>query len=146
LQVVVVVETRYSTPEPERLAVIWAIEKFRGYIECTKFVVETVHQALSWLQIIKEPSRRLAHWFLILQHNQFEVHYKSGCSLSMKAPDAWSRMQETILYLKLDIAEPRTIFIHEQVSDDELISTKQFVKGEVHNQASDCGPQKSVWK
>jgi transposase InsO family protein len=124
-------ETRYSTPELECLAVIWAIEKFRGYIEYTKFIVETDHQALSWLQRIKEPSGRLAHWFLILQHYQFEVHYKPGCSLNMKAPDALSRMQEIILYLKLDINEPRTTFIHEQDSDDELISVKQFLKGEV---------------
>lgn len=90
-------ETRYSVSELECLCVIWAIEKFRGYIEYTKFIVETDHQALSWLQNIKDPVGRLAHWFLILQEYEFEVHYKPGNSLNIRGADALSRLPEILL-------------------------------------------------
>ncbi len=39
-------ETNYSATELECLAVIWAIKKFKTYIEYTHFTVETDHQAL----------------------------------------------------------------------------------------------------
>jgi len=55
-------ETRYTVSEKECFAVLWAIDKFRGFVEYNHFVVETDHQALAWLQKIKEPSGRLARW------------------------------------------------------------------------------------
>jgi transposase InsO family protein len=121
-------ETRYPIPELECLAVIWAIEKFRGFIEYTKFIVETDHQALSWLQRIKEPSGRLAHWFLILQHYDFEVHYKPGNNICMRAPDALSRVEETLLLdQRADLS--RKYLIQQQDSDPYLGPLKEFLRG-----------------
>jgi len=122
-------ETRYSTPERECLAVIWAVEKFRGYIEYTKFILEKDHQALSWLQRIKEPSGRLAHWFLILQHYNFEVHHKPGMSLSMKVPDALSRIHE-VLFVQVECNVDRSKVIQEQNIDSELFLLKSLLKGQ----------------
>ena len=84
-------ETRYSTSEKECLAVIWALDKFRDFIEYTTFVIETDHQALSWLQKIKEPAGRLARWFMTLQMYNFTIKYRPGDSPNMRGADALSR-------------------------------------------------------
>jgi len=49
------------------------VEKFRGFIEYTHFTIETDHITLSWLQRMKEPSGRLARWFMTLQSYDFTV-------------------------------------------------------------------------
>lgn len=90
-----VAEINYSTSEKECLAVIWAIEKFRGFVEYTHFTIETDHQALSWLQRLKEPAGRLTRWFMTLQSYQFDVKYRPGDSVIMRPTDALSRIDES---------------------------------------------------
>jgi transposase InsO family protein len=85
-------ETRYSVSEKECLAVLWAIEKFRGFIECSHFIIETDHQALTWLTRLKEPTGRLARWFMVLQMYDFEIRYKPGDSPQIRGADALSRI------------------------------------------------------
>lgn len=55
-------ERNYHTTEHEALAVVWALEKFRGYIEGAKVKVLTDHQPLRWLLTLKTPSGCLASW------------------------------------------------------------------------------------
>ncbi|XP_063627002.1 uncharacterized protein LOC134798550 [Cydia splendana] len=71
-------ETRYSTTEKECLAVIWGIRKMRAFIEGYHFTIITDHQALKWLNTLKNPSGRLARWALELQQYQFDIIYRSG--------------------------------------------------------------------
>ncbi|GFV72228.1 retrovirus-related Pol polyprotein from transposon 297 [Trichonephila clavipes] len=54
-------EKNYSTTEREALAVVWALNKFRGYIEGAEITVASDHQPLKWLMNLTSPTGRLAH-------------------------------------------------------------------------------------
>lgn len=71
-------ELNYSTTEKEALAVIWAVEHFRGYIEGAKIIIATDHQPLRWLMSLKSPSGRLARWALRLQPYDLHITYIPG--------------------------------------------------------------------
>lgn len=71
-------ERNYSTIEREALAMVWALEKFRGYIEDKEIQVVTDHQPLKWLMSIKSPSGRLARWALRIQAFNVQIQYTPG--------------------------------------------------------------------
>ncbi|GFV20647.1 retrovirus-related Pol polyprotein from transposon opus [Trichonephila clavipes] len=71
-------ERNYSTTEREALAVIWALKKFRGYIEGTEITVASDHQPLKWLLNLKSPTGRLARWALEIQSFNLKVQYIPG--------------------------------------------------------------------
>jgi len=127
-------ETRYSTSEKECLAVIYALDKFREFVEYSKFVIETDHQALSWLQRIKEPSGRLARWFMKLQMYDFEVKYRPGNSPHIRGADALSRVHESMFHVtNSDSTLSREGFIKEQESDPVLKEVIKCIKqNDVH--------------
>ncbi len=82
-------EKPYSTPEKECLAVIWALEHFRPYIEGLHVTIFTDHSGLKWLMSRPNPTGRLARWSLRLQDFDFDVVHKPGSQ--NKVPDALSR-------------------------------------------------------
>ena len=71
-------EKNYSTTEREALAVVWAVKKFRGYIEGSEISVLTDHQPLKWLFSLKSPTGRLARWALELQPYNIQFGYMPG--------------------------------------------------------------------
>ena len=85
-------EKNYSTTEKEYLAVIWAIQNFRAYLEGYHFTVITDHSCLKWLHNVKNPSGRLARWALSLLEYAYEIVHRKGSSHHV--PDALSRMYD----------------------------------------------------
>ena len=86
-------EQNYSTPEKECLAVIWALQTLRPYLQGTHFVVHSDQSSLRWLMEIEEPSGKLMRWRLRLSEFDFEVKYKLG--LINTQADAMSRLAST---------------------------------------------------
>lgn len=82
-------ECSYSATEWECLAVIFAVEKWRSYLEGCHFTVQTDHHSLKWLKDLQDPNPRLTRWALKLQSYDYAVEYRKG-SLN-KVPDALSR-------------------------------------------------------
>jgi len=105
--------------EKEALGVIWAIEKFRAFVEYGHFIIETDHQALTWLSRVKELSERLVRWFMSLQMYDFEVRYKPGDSPNIRGADALSRIP-ACMYLENDIKINRQSLIECQIQDPLL--------------------------
>ena len=85
-------EKNYSTTEKECLAVIWAIQKFRAYLEGYHFTVVTDHSSLRWLHNLKNPTGRLSRWALSLLEYSYDIVHRKGSSHHV--PDALSRMFE----------------------------------------------------
>lgn len=71
-------ERNYSTTERECLAVLWAIDKLRPYLEGMKFTVVTDHASLVWLHNLKDPTGRLARWAMKMQQHDFEIIHRKG--------------------------------------------------------------------
>ncbi|KAL7290673.1 hypothetical protein TKK_0015430 [Trichogramma kaykai] len=87
-------ERNYTTTEKECLAVIWAVDKYRGYILGTKFTVITDHSSLRWLHNLKDPTGRLARWATALQAHNLEMIHRKGTL--HKVPDFLSRSIDEI--------------------------------------------------
>ncbi|CAM8904949.1 unnamed protein product [Rhodiola kirilowii] len=73
-----VAQKNYSTTEKELLAVVFALEKFRSYLLCTKVVVYSDHAAIRYLMTKKEAKSRLIRWILLLQEFDVEIRDKKG--------------------------------------------------------------------
>lgn len=71
-------EKNYCTTEREALAVVWSVNKFRGYLEGSTILIQTDHQPLKWLMNLKSPSGRLARWALSLQPYDIRIEYTPG--------------------------------------------------------------------
>ena len=114
-------ERNYSVSEKECLAVVWALQTLRPYLQGTFFVVHSDHSALRWLLEIAEPSGRLMRWRLRLSEFDFRVEYKKGC-LNTQA-DALSRLQtlgETVPHIDHEIP----CFLAESGLGQSLVHTR----------------------
>ncbi|KAF8785739.1 Retrovirus-related Pol polyprotein like [Argiope bruennichi] len=68
-------EQNYLTTEREALAVVWALEKFRGYVENQEIIIASDQKPLKWLMSIMSPSGRLARWVLQIQSFNPKIEY-----------------------------------------------------------------------
>jgi hypothetical protein len=69
-------ETRYHTTEKEALAIVYAIEHFKHYLQDKPFEVITNHAALQWLKNQKDGKGRLGRWAIALAG--YEIKYRPG--------------------------------------------------------------------
>lgn len=82
-------ETRQTALEREALAVIWAIQKYRGYLDGRTFTLITDNQALTWMRKTKDTNSKVHRWFLLLMGYDFKLHHCPG--QANQAADALSR-------------------------------------------------------
>ena len=71
-------EKRYHSNEQECLAVIWALRKFRHYLEDGKFILRTDNRALTWLNNIRDGKGKLHRWAMYLKSFNFVVEHVAG--------------------------------------------------------------------
>ncbi|KAK9700892.1 RNase H-like domain found in reverse transcriptase [Popillia japonica] len=71
-------EQRYHINEQECLAVIWAIRRYRPYLEDRPFLLRTDSKALSWLDGFRETKSKLMRWSLLLQEFQYTIEHVPG--------------------------------------------------------------------
>ena len=83
-------QLKYSATECECYAVVCATLTLRLYIESTKFVVHTAHNALRWMMTTNDPQGRLMRWRLRLMEFDYEIVYHPGRVHTV--PDALSRL------------------------------------------------------
>lgn len=84
-------QQRYCATERECLAVIASVEKFRPYIEGSKFEVITDHSALQWLMNTKDRKGRLSRWAFRMQGYVGDMTFVHRKGSQMELPDALSR-------------------------------------------------------
>ena len=81
-------EQKYSTNDLELLAVVWATERFRNYINGRYFTVISDHKALLTL-LISSPKgnktffSRLTRWYDRLVPYDFKVEHRQGLKMGM---------------------------------------------------------------
>lgn len=113
-------EKNYSTIEKELLSILDSTKHFRPYLFGQKFIIETDHNPLVWLNKIKEPNSRLTRWKLKLEEFDFDVVYKKG--KENKVADALSRIEININETELLDTASILANIDElpQITDEEL--------------------------
>jgi hypothetical protein len=91
-----------STYELECLAVLFAMDKFRKYIEHCPFVLETDNQALSWLLSHPRQLGKIGRWVAKISSLKFEVRHIRGTENVVA--DALSRMFDSA-----EVEDPQTV-------------------------------------
>lgn len=71
-------EQHYTVQEWECLAVVWAVDKFRPYLEHTLFEIHTDHASLKWMFTTEQTSSRVRRWVLRLQGFNCVVKHRRG--------------------------------------------------------------------
>lgn len=102
-------QQRYCATEKEGLAVLKSIDKFRCYLEGSKFTVYTDASALTYiLRSCWRTSSRLCRWSIELQRYEMEIKHRRG--VDNVVPDALSRAIE-----ELRVAVQKTDWYHQMM-------------------------------
>lgn len=84
-------EKNYCTTEKECYAIVFAVKKLKCYLDGqSKFIIQTDHNPLVWLQQNVGNNPRLLRWALALQQWNYEVVHKKG--ILHKNADSLSRI------------------------------------------------------
>lgn len=118
-------EINYSTTEKEALAVVWAVEHFRGYLDGAEAVIATDHQPLKWLLSLKSPTGRLARWELRLQPFNIKMTYIPGktnvLADTLSRPPCEHSEECTVCSIQVDLPHSGADEVrNKQLGDEEL--------------------------
>ncbi|GFT57827.1 retrovirus-related Pol polyprotein from transposon 297 [Trichonephila clavipes] len=72
------VERNYSTVERELAAIIFGLKRLKHYLDGQKFIIETDHNPLRYLNKMGSTNPSLQRWALSLQPFNFEIKHKPG--------------------------------------------------------------------
>ncbi|KAI5742525.1 hypothetical protein M8J77_005027 [Diaphorina citri] len=100
-------ELNYTVTEKECLAVIFAVKKFRPYVEGYHFKVITDHSSLRWLSQLRNPTPRLSRWGLELASYDMDIIHRKGAM--HQVPDALSRIPQASLLAIQSINPPNKV-------------------------------------
>ncbi|GBN17002.1 hypothetical protein AVEN_140117-1 [Araneus ventricosus] len=115
--------------EREALAAVWALDKFRGYIEGSKITVAYDHQPLKRLMKLKSPFGMVA--CLALQQQSFNLNLEYIPGKSNVIADRLSRLEfnqeipsceENAVSIEFPASSPMEI-LEEQLKDEDLRKT-----------------------
>lgn len=73
-------ERKYSAVEREALAIVWATNHFRQYIEGGPVIVRSDCKALEWLKKARDPTSRLARWAMKISPYHIIIQHRPGTS------------------------------------------------------------------
>jgi hypothetical protein len=85
-------QRRYHINEQECLAVVFAVKRYRPYLEDKPFLLRTDNKCLLWLNGAKDSNAKLTRWALLLQEFNFRVEHCPGKNNEL--PDVLSRQPE----------------------------------------------------
>ncbi|CAH2103255.1 unnamed protein product [Euphydryas editha] len=129
-------ERNYSTTEREALAVVWAAEKFRGYIDGHQVCIASDHQPLRWLLTLKSPTGRLVRWAMKLQSLNLNVDYTPGkanvIADTLSRPPCDDDARDTCGLCTVVVEMPRwdaTTLREDQLADPEIAKIINDIEG-----------------
>ena len=68
-------ELSYFNTEKELLAIVWALQKFRTYLQGAHIINRTDHMALTFLRTCKFMNARLTRWILVIQDYNISIEH-----------------------------------------------------------------------
>lgn len=149
-------ERKYHINEKECLAIVWAVKRFRAYLEDKKFTLRTDNRSLLWLQKTQELKAKLGRWALLLQNLSFDIEHIPGKENIL--PDYLSRNPineeiprealelEQLLYTESPLTQRQETEVSVQVMENEIPLTidESYASSEVHSNDSDSSGEEEL--
>ncbi|XP_055527961.1 uncharacterized protein K02A2.6-like [Wyeomyia smithii] len=115
-------ERKYFHTEKEALALVWAVDRFRLYLQGTRFKLVTDCKPLTFLFSPRsKPCARIERWVLRLQSYSFEIVYEPGTTniadavsrLSTSAPTTFDDGDECSVRMLIKMVTPVAVSLDE---------------------------------
>ena len=71
-------QRNYHAMERECLAVLWATDRFREYLEGVKFTLLTDNKSLTWLFRLKDKNKKMCRWISSLSDFNYDIFHTPG--------------------------------------------------------------------